>query len=70
MRTVFQIITQNTGDGHWIAEILQLPGARGSGRSLEDAVRKAQAAALRLLAKRLEQGEFVPEIDPLFSIAA
>jgi len=47
-------------DGRWIAEVPQLPGVLSYGLTAEEAARKAQALALRVLAERLEQGEAKP----------
>jgi predicted RNase H-like HicB family nuclease len=56
-------------DGRWIAEVLGLPGALVYGQSREDALGRAQALALRILADRLEHGETVPELSGLFDAA-
>ena len=47
-------------DGRWIAEIPDLPGVMAYGPTPEEAVAKAQALALRVLADRVEHGEPVP----------
>ncbi|HEV7518704.1 MAG TPA: type II toxin-antitoxin system HicB family antitoxin [Thermoanaerobaculia bacterium] len=44
-------------DGRWLAEVPQLPGGLTYGVTAEDAMAKAEALALRVLAERLEQGE-------------
>jgi predicted RNase H-like HicB family nuclease len=49
-------------DGRWLAEVLELPGALAYGGTSEEAVAKAQALALRVLADRLEHGEGAPEL--------
>ena len=41
-------------DGRWIAEIASLPGALVYGTTREEAARKVEALALRILAERLE----------------
>jgi predicted RNase H-like HicB family nuclease len=66
----FHIETVQEEDGRWIAEIPQLPGVMVSGKTLEEAILRVQAFALRVLAERLEHGEPIPELDPLFSLAA
>lgn len=48
-------------DGRWIAEVLDLPGVLTYGQTREDAIAKAKALALRVLADRLEHGEAIPE---------
>ena len=47
-------------DGRWLAEVLELPGILAYGDSVEEAVARAQALALRVIADRLEHGEAVP----------
>jgi predicted RNase H-like HicB family nuclease len=59
--------TERETDGRWIAEIVQLPGVLAYGDSREEAVAKAEALALRVLADRLEHGEEVPEVSGLFA---
>lgn len=44
-------------DGRWLAEVPQLPGVLAYGVSCDEAMRKAEALALRVLAERLEQNE-------------
>jgi len=56
-------------DGRWIAEVMELPGCMAYGKTQADALAKAKALALRVLADRLEHGEPVPAGDELFSIA-
>ncbi len=42
-------------DGRWIAEVLELPGVLTYGTSRDEAILKAEALALRVIAERLEQ---------------
>ena len=44
-------------DGRWLAEVLELPGVLAYGASREEAMAKAEALALRVIAERLEHGE-------------
>ena len=44
-------------DGRWLAEVLELPGVLAYGNSKEQAMARAEALALRVIAERLEQGE-------------
>ena len=55
-------------DGRWIAEVPQLPGVLAYGETRDDAVARAQALALRVLADRIESGESVPEMANVFSV--
>jgi len=48
-------------DERWIAEVPELPGVMGYGRSREEAISKVEALALRVLADRLEHGEAIPD---------
>jgi predicted RNase H-like HicB family nuclease len=56
-------------DGRWIAEVPQLPGVLAYGQSREEAIARAQALALRVIAERLEHGEATPGIETVFSVA-
>lgn len=47
-------------DGRWLAEVQELPGALAYGNTPDEAMAKAEALALRVLAERLEQGEVRP----------
>ena len=56
-RMILRVETEQEQDGRWIAEILDLPGALACGKTKGDAVARAQALALRVVADRLEHGE-------------
>ncbi|MEJ7810685.1 MAG: type II toxin-antitoxin system HicB family antitoxin [Gemmatimonadaceae bacterium] len=49
-------------DGRWLAEIPALAGVLAYGESREQAVARAEALALRVLADRLEHGEVGPDL--------
>lgn len=57
-------------DGRWIAEVPDLPGVMVYGDTQHDAVSKAEALALRIIADRLDHGESVPELSDLFAVPA
>jgi predicted RNase H-like HicB family nuclease len=57
-------------DGRWIAEIPEISGVMAYGKSRREAITKAKALALRVLADRLEHGESVPEIQEVFAVPA
>jgi predicted RNase H-like HicB family nuclease len=57
-------------DGRWIAEIPDLPGVMVYGDSRNEAISKAKALALRVLADRLEHGEEIPELKEVFAVSA
>jgi predicted RNase H-like HicB family nuclease len=47
-------------DGRWLAEVLELPGVLVHGKTSQEAIAKAEALALRVMADRLEHGETLP----------
>ena len=56
----FSIQYEQEADGRWLAEVPELPGVLAYGDSVEAAMVKAEALALRVIAERLEQGESQP----------
>ena len=57
----FKIETEREEDGkRWIAEVIGMPGVLAYGKTQEDAIAKAQALGLRVLADRIEHGEAHP----------
>jgi predicted RNase H-like HicB family nuclease len=66
----FTVEYEQEEDGRWLAEVLELPGALAYGRTSEEAVAKAQALALRVLADRLEHGENASEFVNITFAAA
>ena len=64
------IETEREADGRWLAEVLEIAGALTYGATREQAIANAQALALRVIAERLEQGEDVPDLAGVFSVAA
>jgi predicted RNase H-like HicB family nuclease len=56
-------------DGRWLAEVAQLPRVLAYGNPANEAVAKAEALALRVLAERLEHGEAAP-VDITISLPA
>ena len=65
-----KIEIEREDDGRWIAEIPELPGVMAYGDSRKEAISKAEALALRVLADRLEHGEEIPELKEVFAITA
>ena len=57
--------TDRETDGRFIAEVRDLHGVLAYGATQEEAVARAQALALRVLADRLEHGEPAPNLLPL-----
>lgn len=66
----FIVELEREQDGRWIAEVPSLPGVMTYAETREEAMTKAEALALRVLADRLEHGEPVPEVTRLFFAAA
>lgn len=56
-------------DGRWLAEVPELPGVLAYGASRDEAVLRAQALALRVLADRIDHGERVPQVGSVFAVA-
>lgn len=63
-----RVETELETDGRWIAEVTELPGVLSYGASREEAVMKAKALALRVIADRIEHGEAVPESAEAFTV--
>lgn len=61
MSMTFTVEYEREDDGRWLAEVVELPGVLAYGQSSDEAVARAQAFALRVLADRLEHGEGPPE---------
>jgi predicted RNase H-like HicB family nuclease len=68
-RMKLTIETEQEADGRWIAEVPELAGVLAYGATRADAMAKAQALALRVLAEQLEHGEARP-VDLSMSVAA
>ena len=56
-------------DGRWLAQVPELPGVLAYGPSREEAVNRAQALALRVLADRMDHGESVPGMSGVFAVS-
>lgn len=65
-----RIEIEREDDGRWIAEIPDLPGVLAYGQTREEALAKAKALALRVLADRLDHGEQIPELSQIFAVPA
>lgn len=66
----FTIEYEREDDGRWLAEVLELPGVLAYGQTSDEAVAKAQALALRVMADRLENGDSAPEFVTISFAAA
>ena len=59
---IFTLEYEQEEDGRWLAEVIELLGVLAYGQTSDEALAKAQALALRVLADRLEHGEGAPEL--------
>ncbi|HMS56642.1 MAG TPA: type II toxin-antitoxin system HicB family antitoxin [Fimbriimonadaceae bacterium] len=57
---LFTVQFEQEVDGRWIAEVDQLPGVLSYGGSRSEAFARVQALALRVVADRIEHGEYLP----------
>jgi predicted RNase H-like HicB family nuclease len=67
---MYAVETEQEVDGRWIAEVSELPGVMAYGKTRDEAIRRAQALSLRVLADRLENDEPIPQVQVVFSIVA
>jgi predicted RNase H-like HicB family nuclease len=70
MTITYTVEYEQETDGRWLAEVLELPGVLIYGGTSEEAIAKAQALALRVLADRLEHGEGASEMVGISFAAA
>ncbi len=61
----FTVEIDRETDGRWIAEIPDLPGVMVYGSTLDQALARVKALALRVIADRLEHGEALPELSDI-----
>jgi predicted RNase H-like HicB family nuclease len=54
--------TEREEDGRWIAEVPDLGGVLAYGKTRDEAIARAEALALRVLADRLEHAEVGPDL--------
>lgn len=66
----FKVEVEQEEDGHWLAEVLELPGVLAYGKDQDAAVAKVQVLALRVVAERLEHGEAGPQLLSISFAAA
>ncbi len=57
----FTIEIPQEEDGHWLGEVLELPGVWAYGQTQEEAIDYAQALMFRVVADRVEHGDPVPD---------
>ena len=66
----FTVEYEREDDGRWLAEVIELPGVLAYGGTSDEAIAKAQALALRVLADRLENGDGATEFVTISFAAA
>jgi len=66
----FTVEYEREEDGRWLAELVEMPGVLAYGGTSDEAIAKAQALALRVLADRLGHGEAAPEFVNISFAAA
>lgn len=62
--------TEQEEDARWIAEIPELAGVLAYGATRDEAIARAQALALRVIAERLEHDEEPPALLTIAFAAA
>ncbi|MGB9712992.1 MAG: type II toxin-antitoxin system HicB family antitoxin [Dissulfurimicrobium sp.] len=65
----YNIEYEQEEDGRWIAEVPGLPGVLAYGKTAKEAMAKAEALALRVMAERIETNESQP-VPVSFNFAA
>lgn len=55
--TRFAVEVEQEDDGRWIADVTDMPGAMAFGATRQEAISRAEALALRVIAERPEHGE-------------
>ncbi len=63
------IEVEQEDDGRWIAEVPELPGVLAYAQTRQEAIDRAQALSLRVLADRLDHGEPAPQMSSVFAVA-
>ncbi|MGD0289089.1 MAG: type II toxin-antitoxin system HicB family antitoxin [Candidatus Binataceae bacterium] len=66
-----RIEVEREDDGRWLAEVIGLPGVMAYGGAEREAIDKAKALALRVIADLIEHGESMPEpLSSIFTVRA
>jgi predicted RNase H-like HicB family nuclease len=65
---MLRVEVEREEDGRWIAEVIELPGVLTYGDTRDEAIERAKAMSLRVLADRLEHGEAIPEMGDVFAV--
>jgi predicted RNase H-like HicB family nuclease len=62
------IEVEQEADARWLAEVVELPGVLTYGQTRQEAIDRAKALSLRVLADRLDHGEPVPQMGSVFAV--
>ena len=65
---MLRVEVEREDDGRWMAEVVELPGVLAYGATRDEAIERAKALSLRVLADRLEHGESIPEMGNVFAV--
>jgi predicted RNase H-like HicB family nuclease len=65
---MLRIEVEREDDGRWLAEVVELSGVMAYGGTRQEAIERAQALSLRVMADRLEHGEAVPQMCDVFAV--
>jgi predicted RNase H-like HicB family nuclease len=57
MNMSYRVEIEREEDGRWLADVVEIPGAMAYGDNADDALAKAIALALHVIADRIEHGE-------------
>ena len=60
---------EEESDGRWLAEVVELPGVLAYEATRDEALARAKALGLRVIADRLEDAERASELNNLFTAA-
>jgi predicted RNase H-like HicB family nuclease len=66
--SVLKMEVEREDDGRWLAEVVELPGVLAYGGTRQEAVERAQALSLRVLADRLKHGQSIPQMGDVFTV--
>ena len=66
----FTVEYEQEEDGRWLAEVMEMSGVLVYGQTSDEAIARAQALGLRVLADKLEHGVGAPEFVNISFAAA
>ncbi len=65
-----KIELEREDDGRWIAEVPELPGMMAYGETRQEAIKRVQVLALRVVADKLEHGDSPAGLSDVFAVPA